>query len=106
MGGWTGIAGDCSEGGLPSQVEEIAILRGELSSYLQDIKSKEIERTNATAEISSIKEMLSTRKAEQEWQHFSARFFEISLCTLTTYPSRGTSAAARGAACRLSMMRC
>ena len=48
------------------QVDEIAALRGEISLYLQRIHAKEQERAGAAQEISTMKELISSRKAEAE----------------------------------------
>jgi len=48
------------------QVDDIAALRAEISLYLQRIHAKEQERVGATQEIGTMKELISSRRAEQE----------------------------------------
>lgn len=47
------------------QLAQIAELRADISNYLTRLKEKEAERLAASQEIQSLKDSLSTKKAEQ-----------------------------------------
>ena len=48
------------------QVEEISKLRSDISSCLQQMRAKDAERTSTAHEISSMKELVSNSRSEQE----------------------------------------
>ena len=48
------------------QVEEISKLRSDISSCLHQMRAKDGERTSTAQEISSMKELVSNSRSEQE----------------------------------------